>query len=218
MQIEMSSFKCYKDICELGAQYCVDARQRCYWCKDASKHCWTTIMPRQCNDFCDDLRQQLMNQSYSRGYSDGISTHNGRDYPFIISTSTAVILALMCGLLGLRIFKLMKRLKTSRAGHSRYSVHDQESPETSPLTDTGGDQVVDMDITELTDDVSSAKMTERHASVDSGFDYRDSINSASIMTRNSDGSSAGVCVRCTDLKQLPPRNDVDSLKAAVLCG
>ncbi|XP_046544443.1 uncharacterized protein LOC124254643 [Haliotis rubra] len=219
----MSTFKCYKDICERGAQYCEKTRERCYWCKDASNQCWTTDMPRQCNEFCEDLWQQLKNQSYSRGYTDGISAHNGLHYPFIISTSIAVILTILCGLLGLKIYKLMKKLKTSRAGHGRYSVYDLEipnSPETSPLTQTGDDEVVDMDITEPTDDAVSTNTTGRHASVDSGFDNRESMNSTSTMpcACNRDGGEAEACVRSTDLKQLPPRNDAGSLNATLLCG
>ncbi|XP_046544447.1 uncharacterized protein LOC124254650 [Haliotis rubra] len=214
--IEMSTFKCYMDICKRGAQYCEDTRERCYWCKDAASHCWTPKMPRQCNQFCNDSLQKLVNQSYSRGYSDGRSSHNGPDDPFIISTSTAVIFALICGLLGLGIYYLRKRLRTSRG-----DVHDQESPETSPLTQTGGeggDEVVDMDITEPTDDAVSTNTTV--ASVDSGLDNRESINSSSIVpcACNRDGGAAEACTRCTELKQLPPRNDAGSLKTAIVCG
>ncbi|XP_046331305.2 uncharacterized protein LOC124114668 isoform X1 [Haliotis rufescens] len=217
--IEMSTqFKCYQDLCKQGAQYCSETRRRCYWCDDASSECWTQNMPSQCNDYCEDLRQQLMNESYRRGYTDGLSANKGPEYPFIISTSAVVLLVLLCGFLVLRIWKLMKRIKTSRAEHRSFSVHDQETPETTPLTQPG-DEVIDMDITEPTDDGSSTNTPGRHASVDSGLDNRDSMHSSiTPCPCNRDGNAPEVCIRGTGLKQLPPRNDDGSLKTAILCG
>ncbi|XP_067681832.1 uncharacterized protein [Haliotis asinina] len=54
-------YRCYRDYCEAGRQYCVDERERCFHCSDRDSECGMATMPGDCAAYCAemDLKKRL---------------------------------------------------------------------------------------------------------------------------------------------------------------
>ncbi|XP_067663641.1 uncharacterized protein [Haliotis asinina] len=68
--VDTNYFKCYKDFCRRGEQYCVEERQRCYHCADVAHLCNTNELSRECDSYCNRIALEEMIREKDKALSE----------------------------------------------------------------------------------------------------------------------------------------------------
>ncbi|XP_071088067.1 uncharacterized protein [Haliotis cracherodii] len=68
--VDTDYFKCHRDLCRRGEQYCVEERQRCYHCADVAHLCNTSEISRECDSYCNRVTLEEMSKKKDRTFSE----------------------------------------------------------------------------------------------------------------------------------------------------
>ncbi|XP_048243986.1 uncharacterized protein LOC124114665 isoform X2 [Haliotis rufescens] len=68
--VDTDYFKCHRDLCRRGEQYCVEERQRCYHCADVAHLCNTSEISRECDSYCNRVTLEEMTKKKDKTFSE----------------------------------------------------------------------------------------------------------------------------------------------------